>query len=331
MEVDLLAGLGVGFLGSRLKRLAERMQADAAEVARSLDLPVQPAQMSMLMTLRLHGPMTVGELAERLRVAQPTVTRALGTLEDFVEVRRSPDDQRAKRLALTEKGEALMVRVQTQLLPRIEPAAASLVEGLSGDFMQGLTRVEARLAESSLLSRSEAAGPPAMWARDFSDDLAEAFHRINAEWIQDMFTLEANDIALLSKPRELILDKGGVVLFAETPRLGVVGTCALMVSKDGWVELTKMGVLKSARGLKVGEFLLAKTLQRASSLGFDKVYLLTNKKCAPAIHLYKKLGFVHDAEIMRLFGARYARCDVAMSYRPRGDLKPLPPSSQRES
>ncbi|NTX17218.1 GNAT family N-acetyltransferase [Myxococcus sp. CA056] len=331
MEVDLLAGLGVGFLGSRLKRLAERMQADAAEVARSLDLPVQPAQMSMLMTLRLHGPMTVGELAERLRVAQPTVTRALGTLEDFVEVRRSPDDQRAKRLALTEKGEALMVRVQTQLLPRIEPAAASLVEGLSGDFMQGLTRVEARLAESSLLSRSEAAGPPAMWARDFSDDLAEAFHRINAEWIQDMFTLEENDIALLSKPRELILDKGGVVLFAETPRLGVVGTCALMVSKGGWVELTKMGVLKSARGLKVGEFLLAKTLQRASSLGFDKVYLLTNKKCAPAIHLYEKLGFVHDAEIMRLFGARYARCDVAMSYRPRGDLNPLPPSSQRES
>ncbi|MGH1556880.1 hypothetical protein ACRAWD_01945 [Caulobacter segnis] len=30
----------------------------------------------------------------------------------------------------------------------------------------------------------------------------------------------------------------------------MVGTRALMVSKDGWVELTKMGVLKSARGLE---------------------------------------------------------------------------------
>ncbi|MCK8498207.1 bifunctional helix-turn-helix transcriptional regulator/GNAT family N-acetyltransferase [Myxococcus fulvus] len=316
MEVDFLAGLGVGFLGSRLKRLAERMQADAGEVARSLDLPVMPAQMSLLMTLRLHGPMTVGEVAERLGVAQPTVTRALGSLEEFIETRRSPDDQRAKVLALTEKGEALLVRVQTQLLARIEPAAAQLVEGLSGDFMQGLAKVEARLAESSMLKRIEAAGPPAMWVRDFSDDQAEAFHRINAEWIQEMFKLEENDIALLSRPRELILDKGGVVLFAETPKLGVVGTCALMVSKDGWVELTKMGVLKSARGLKVGEFLLAKTLERASSLGMDKIYLLTNKKCGPAIHLYEKLGFVHDAEIMQRFGARYARCDVAMSYQP---------------
>lgn len=318
MDVDLLAGFGVGFLGSRLKRLAERMQADAAEVARSLDLPVQPAQMSMLMTIRLHGPISVGELAQRLQLAQPTVTRALGTLGEFVEARKTPGDARSKSLALTAAGEALMVRVQTELLPRIEPAAAQLVEGLTGDFMQGLTKVEARLEEASLLTRIQAAGPPKLWARDFSDDLAEAFYRINAEWIQDMFVLEENDIALLSKPRELILDKGGVVLFAETADLGVVGTCALMVSKDGWVELTKMGVLQSARGLKAGEYLLAKTLERAASLGMDKVYLLTNRKCAAAIHLYGKLGFVHDAEIMAMFGARYERCDVAMSYRPRG-------------
>lgn len=320
MRVDLLAGFGVGFLGSRLKRLAERMQADAAEVARSLDLPVQPAQMSLLLTIRLHGPIAVGELAERLQLAQPTVTRALKPLEDegFVEARRAKGDGRSKRLGLTAKGEALLVRIQTELLPRIEPAAAELVEGLSGDFMQGLAKVEQRLADKSLLARIEAAGPPTMWARDFSDDLAEAFYRINAEWIEDMFALEENDVALLSRPRELILDKGGVVLFAQTPELGVVGTCALMVSKDGWVELTKMGVLKSARGLKVGEFLLAKTLERAASLGMDRLYLLTNKKCAAAIHLYEKLGFVHDAEIMRTFGARYERCDVAMAYRPRG-------------
>ena len=317
MSVDLLASYGVGFLGSRLKRLAERMQADAAEVARSLDLPVQPAQMALLMTLRLHGPISVGELAERLQVAQPTVTRAVGTLGDFVEARRAVGDQRTRRLALTPKGEALLDRIQSELLPRIDPAAASLLEGLSGDFMQDLTKVEERLAQASLLARVQAAGPPTLWARDFSDDLAEAFYRINAEWISEMFALEENDIALLSRPRELILDKGGAVLFAETAQLGVVGTCALMVSKDGWVELTKMGVLKSARGLKAGEFLLAKTLERASSLGMDRIYLLTNRKCEAAIHLYEKLGFVHDDEIMQKFAARYERCDVAMSYRRR--------------
>ncbi len=104
MDVDLLAGFGVGFLGSRLKRLAERMQADAAEVARFLDLPVQPSQMSLLMTIRLHGPISVGELAERLQLAQPTGTRALGTLGDFVEARPLPGDARSNQRARTEKG-----------------------------------------------------------------------------------------------------------------------------------------------------------------------------------------------------------------------------------
>ena len=317
MDVDLLAGLGVGFLGTRLKRLAERMQADAAEVLRTLDLPVQPAQLSLLMAIRMAGPPTVGELAQRLKLAQPTVTRAVGVLEaeGLIAARRSAEDQRSKRLALTPVGEALLVRIQTELLPRVEAAAAGLCLGLNGDLMASLAGLEARLDQASMPDRVKAVPPPTMWVRDFSDDLAEAFHRINAEWIQAMFSLEENDVALLTRPRELILDKGGLVLFAETPDLGVVGTAALMVSKDGWVELTKMGVAESARGRKVGEFLLAKTLERAASLGIDKLYLLTNTKCEAAIHLYEKLGFVHDAEIMRLFGARYERCNVAMSYR----------------
>jgi N-acetylglutamate synthase-like GNAT family acetyltransferase len=152
--------------------------------------------------------------------------------------------------------------------------------------------------------------------REFSDDLAEPFYRINAEWIEAMFVLEDNDITLLSNPRDLIINKGGAVLFAQTPDLGVVGTCALIKMKDGWFELTKMGVSEAARGRKVGEYLLAQTLERARAMGIDKLYLLTNRKCAAAIHLYEKLGFAHDTAIMEMFGKRYERCDVAMSWRP---------------
>jgi ribosomal protein S18 acetylase RimI-like enzyme len=48
----------------------------------------------------------------------------------------------------------------------------------------------------------------------------------------------------------------------------------------------------------------------------ELLYLLSNRKSAAAIHLYEKVGFVHDAQIMRKFAAQYARCDVAMRYRP---------------
>ena len=150
--------------------------------------------------------------------------------------------------------------------------------------------------------------------REFTDDLAQAFHDINAEWITAMFALEATDREVLEHPRARIVDRGGVILFVEVRGLGVVGTCALQKTGDTGFELTKMGVLESARGLKAGEILLAAVIARAQAMRADPLYLLTNGKCAAAIHLYEKLGFQHDAAIMAQYGARYIRCDVAMRF-----------------
>jgi GNAT superfamily N-acetyltransferase len=149
---------------------------------------------------------------------------------------------------------------------------------------------------------------------EFSDVLAVHFHDINAEWINAMFRLEDTDRDVLENPRARIVDAGGTILFVEAAGLGIVGTCALQKTGARSYELTKMGVRESARGMKAGEFLLNAVIERAMALGADPLYLLTNAKCAPAIHLYGKLGFRHDAGIMAQYGARYQRCDVAMRY-----------------
>jgi DNA-binding MarR family transcriptional regulator/GNAT superfamily N-acetyltransferase len=315
MIPDTLADLGVTFLGSRMKRLADRLQTDAAATLQAMDLPIQPAQQQFLAVLRQQGPQTVGGVAQHLRLSQPTATRAIQALieQGLIDVSREGRDQRQKLLSLSADGEALMDRLERDLWPRVEAAAVSLCGGRHAALLKEITMIETELDRRSLVDRVMA---PDMSVRDFTDDLAGAFYEINAAWISQMFALEENDVTLLENPRELILDKGGAVLFAETPDLGVVGTCAIMRMKDGWFELTKMGVLEAARGRKVGEFLLAAALDRARAMGLaDRLYLLTNRKCGPAIHLYEKLGFQHDAEIMALFGSRYERCDVAMRYR----------------
>jgi N-acetylglutamate synthase-like GNAT family acetyltransferase len=159
--------------------------------------------------------------------------------------------------------------------------------------------------------------PSGLSIREYSDDLAVVFHDINAQWIAAMFHLEPTDRDVLENPRARILDPGGDILFVEREGTGIVGTCALQKTGEGRFELTKMGVLESARGAKAGEFLLQAVLRRARELGAETLYLLTHSSCASAIHLYEKLGFVHDAEIMRAYGARYERCNVAMRYRPK--------------
>ena len=157
---------------------------------------------------------------------------------------------------------------------------------------------------------------PDFTIREFSDELAPHFHRINAQWITDMYTLEPTDVDVLENPRERIIDRGGDILFVEDPELGIVGTCGLQKTGERQFELTKMGVVPEARGRKAGEFLLHAMIERALALGCDRLYLLSNSKGAAGVHLYEKAGFVHDAGIMEEFGRRYARTNVAMLYRP---------------
>ena len=121
--------------------------------------------------------------------------------------------------------------------------------------------------------------------REFRDDLSTHFHDINVEWISTMFRLEKTDREVLENPRTRIIDKGGVILFVEAQGLGIVGACALQRTGNTGYELTKMGVRESARGMKAGEFLLDAIIARALTLEANPLYLLTNTRCAAAIHL----------------------------------------------
>ncbi len=146
---------------------------------------------------------------------------------------------------------------------------------------------------------------------NYSPELKEDFYKINQEWINSMFVMEPADERALLNPQQEIIDPGGYIWFARHKEAGVVGTCALMKKGDTMYELTKMGVLEKARGLKIGEELLKHVIEFVRTHKFE-CYLLTNADCKAAIHLYEKNGFVHDEIIKKTYGASYDRCNVAM-------------------
>ena len=313
--MDILSDLGPIFLGSRLKRLAERLQAGAARVVTDAGLPMQPAHMPLLAALD-RGPLTVGQLAEAVGTSQPGVTRTTGQLIEMGLIQSSSGaDQRQHTLSLTAAGETAMARTKMLLWPRIEIAVREICDGLSGPLLDQIAAIETALAVKPFHERVASTAQASLIIRDYSDDLARDFYEINAEWISTMFHLEQTDREVLENPRERIVEPGGAILFVEAPGLGIVGTCALQKTGEGSFELTKMGVRATARGLKTGEFLLGAIIDRAKAMRAENLYLLTNRRCEAAIHLYEKLGFEHDAEIMAKYGSRYERSDVAMRYR----------------
>lgn len=313
--VDVVAQMGPAFLGSRLKRLGERMQAGAASVLTEASVPLQPGHMAAMAALRT-GPKTVGQLAEASGTSQPGMTRTVGQLKKLgLATDETCDDQRSRLIALTEEGERMAGVIAREVWPRVGAAAQEILSRLDGDFLRQLAQIEQALAEASIAQRAARMAGPPLTLRPYSRALAREFHDINREWIDAMFTLEEADREVLENPQERIIDPGGDILFVEASGLGIVGTCALQKTGPQAFELTKMGVRESARGLKAGEFLLGAAISRAEELGAEKLYLLTNRKCAAAIHLYEKLGFAHDSGVMETYAARYERCDVAMLYK----------------
>lgn len=316
MTTDIIRDHGYLTLGSRLKRLGERLQADVGRLVEHAGLPIQPAHYPLLAAIDRAGPISVNDLADAVGISQPGATRSLARLVELglVESSRTGHDQRQRMIALTPAGHAAMARSKRELWPHIDAAVAELCAGRSGPLLAQLAALEDGLARIPLDRRACQGTTARLSIRGYDDALARHFHDINRQWIETMFAMEDADRAVLEQPRTHIIDPGGDILFVEAEGIGIVGTCALRKAGDGQFELTKMGVLESARGLKAGEFLLRAMVRRAGELGADPLYLLTNRDCASAIHLYEKVGFVHDAGIMRDFGARYERCNVAMRY-----------------
>jgi len=81
-------------------RLARRLRAQRAVDSMS------DGQYAVLANLKIHGPHTLGELADRERVSAPSMNRTVNCLEESGYLTRTPDedDRRKVNIALTDAG-----------------------------------------------------------------------------------------------------------------------------------------------------------------------------------------------------------------------------------
>lgn len=156
MPDDFVRESGYLTLGSRLKRLGERMQADVQRLTAAQGFELHGALWTMLGAIARDGPLSVGELAQSLGIAQPGVTRSLAQLEarGLVEPLRSQTDQRVKRVALTAQGRKIVEDAKRQLWPAVARAVAEICDGLDGPLIEQLSLIEDALAARPLDQRA---------------------------------------------------------------------------------------------------------------------------------------------------------------------------------
>ena len=140
---------------------------------------------------------------------------------------------------------------------------------------------------------------------------ARAFRDLNLDWIEEHFEVEEMDRRQLFHPDEAILRPGGAILVAEDPD-GVLGVCALVQEGPVRYQVSKMAVRRDLRGRGIGRRLLTEVIAHARALGAKELFIVSNTRLAPALHLYRELGF---AEVPPPEDPEYARCNVALELR----------------
>ena len=103
-------------------RLARRLRAERAIDAMS------DGQFAVLAALKVHGPHTLGELADRERVSSPSMNRTVNCLEESGYLARTPgiDDRRKVNISLTDAGREVVEETVRRRDAWLEEALAAL-------------------------------------------------------------------------------------------------------------------------------------------------------------------------------------------------------------
>ena len=146
---------------------------------------------------------------------------------------------------------------------------------------------------------------------EFAPGHAEAFRRLNEAWIAKDFAIEPKDREVLDDPQGNILAEGGRIFMAFKDG-AAVGCVALIAMADGGFEVAKMTVVEELRGEGLGRKLMQRCIEAGAEAGAPRLYLETNSSLAPALGLYRAMGFTDVGPPAALV---YARGDTWMERR----------------
>jgi DNA-binding MarR family transcriptional regulator/GNAT superfamily N-acetyltransferase len=318
--MDFYSKTGPMALGSRLRRLSERLTDQAGAIYALYGNDLQPKWFPVFYVLSEGGERSITDIAQEIGHSHASVSQIAGEMaaKGYIREKKGKEDGRKRFITLTPKGKALAGTMQAQYVD-VGTAVEATMKEANHDLWKAIGDWEFLLDRKDLLARVQEVRRVRAKKRvrivDFEPAHAQAFRDLNEGWISTYFKMEEPDYQSLDHPQEYILDKGGHIFIALLDGKPV-GTVALIPmaghagesNAAGAVELAKMAVAPEAQGLGIGGLLGQAAIDKARALRLKRIYLESNTKLKPAIALYYKLGF------HRITGmpSPYERCDIQM-------------------
>lgn len=144
----------------------------------------------------------------------------------------------------------------------------------------------------------------------FEEKYRQAFIEFNRDWIISNFGfLEEHDEETF-REIDQELSKGAMIFFAVEN--GVPLACCMSKPMDGdtW-EICKLGSDRNVPHKGAGNLVFKAAMDWALEHGAKRLFILSNSRLKPALHIYEKYGFKE----IKLDNYEYKRGNIAFEYK----------------
>ena len=293
--MDFYTKTGKLALGSRLRRLGQKLLEDGVKIYGLYEVDLDPKWFPIFYSLSQEDTLSITEIAAKIGQSHPSVSQMVKEMkkEGVIKMQKSETDGRVNHVSLTEKGKTISLKMNTQLID-VKDATEELLGESHHSLWKAIEDMEFLLSKENfykrVIKKRKERESKLVEIVDYDPKYKLIFRDLNHEWITKYFQLEHADNQTLDHPETKIIKPGGYICFARYND-EIVGTCALVKMDNDTYELAKMAVSQKARGKNIGWLIGQHIIQKAKNLGAKKVYLESNTRLEPAINLYYKLGF----------------------------------------
>jgi DNA-binding MarR family transcriptional regulator len=152
--MDTLRKLGTFALASRMKRLVERLKAEASRVYRDRGIDFNDSWFLAAWVLTQQDSITASGMAEKLGISRPAVSQMAAGMhkKGLISYQKDSADGRRRRISLTKKGRKT-VKALEPLWKDVGDVTQEIIETAGVDLLEGLSGLENALERQSLSER----------------------------------------------------------------------------------------------------------------------------------------------------------------------------------
>ena len=144
---------------------------------------------------------------------------------------------------------------------------------------------------------------------EFEEKYRKDFIDFNTDWIVSNFGfLEEQDKETFEKIDEEM--KAGALIFFAVENDTARVTCMARPMEEATWEICKLGSNKELPHKGAGSAVFEAAMNWALEHGAEKLFIVSNRRLKPALHIYRKYGFKE----IKLENCEYIRGDIAFEY-----------------